>query len=167
MVLTTKIDGPAGCNSVKVALVCAIQHRARVPIRPIILREQDERERVGWFPLNRRSSRLMHLAAGDKIAGSVQLRVRWVHSVKAFLNCRIQALDVSVWRAYARPTYMLYFGGEGQLLISGSRSRHDIPAHALLHINIISCTWFARGALSSPHFVILCLRGTPHVRLPP
>ncbi len=49
---------------------------------------------MGWFPLNRRSSRLMHLAAGDKIAGSIQLRVRWVHSLKAFLQTRIQDLEV-------------------------------------------------------------------------
>lgn len=55
---------------------------------------QDEREHVGWFPLNRRSSRLMHLAAGDKIAGSIQLRVRWVHSLKAFLQTRIRDLEV-------------------------------------------------------------------------
>ena len=49
---------------------------------------------MGWFLLNRRSSRLMHLAAGDKIMGSVQLRVRWVHSAKAFLYARVQALEV-------------------------------------------------------------------------
>lgn len=55
---------------------------------------QDERERVGWFPLNRRSSRLMHLAAGDKIAGSIQLRVQWVHSLGAFLRCRVHGLEV-------------------------------------------------------------------------
>lgn len=59
------------------------------------LKKQDEREHVGWFPLNRRSSRLMHLAAGDKIAGSVQLRVQWVHSLKAFLHTRIHSLEVS------------------------------------------------------------------------
>lgn len=55
---------------------------------------QDERERVGWFPLNRRSSRLMHLAAGDKIAGSIQLRVQWIHSLGAFLRCRVHGLEV-------------------------------------------------------------------------
>lgn len=49
---------------------------------------------MGWFPLNRRSSRLMHLAAGDKITGSVQLRVRWVHSIDAFLKCRVEGLQV-------------------------------------------------------------------------
>lgn len=53
---------------------------------------------MGWFPLNRRSSRLMHLAAGDKIAGSIQLRVRWVHSIKAFLHTRIHDLEVGVAR---------------------------------------------------------------------
>lgn len=36
----------------------------------------------------------MHLAAGDKIAGSIQLRVRWVHSLKAFLHTRIHDLEV-------------------------------------------------------------------------
>lgn len=39
----------------------------------------------------------MHLAAGDKIAGSVQLRVRWVHSLRAFLNARVHGLEVSRW----------------------------------------------------------------------
>ena len=56
---------------------------------------------MGWFPLNRRSSRLMHLATGDKITGSVQLRVRWVHSPKAFLYARVQALEVRGNRAGA------------------------------------------------------------------
>lgn len=60
----------------------------------VFQREQDERERVGWFPLNRRSSRLMHLAAGDKITGSIKLRVRWVQSIKSFLHCRVQGLEV-------------------------------------------------------------------------
>jgi C2 domain len=46
----------------------------------------DQEERVGWFPLNRRSSRFMHLATGDKVSGSVQLRLRWVHSTGAFLG---------------------------------------------------------------------------------
>lgn len=59
-----------------------------------MMSEQDEKERVGWFPLNRRSSRLIHLAAGDKITGSVQLRVRWIHSLNALLRCRVQALEV-------------------------------------------------------------------------
>lgn len=59
-----------------------------------VMYEQDEKERVGWFPLNRRSSRLIHLAAGDKITGSVQLRVRWIHSMKALVWCRVQALEV-------------------------------------------------------------------------
>lgn len=60
----------------------------------VVVDKQDEEERVGWFPLNRRSSRLIHLAAGDKITGSVQLRVRWIHSLKALLRCRVQALEV-------------------------------------------------------------------------
>ncbi|CAM9278824.1 unnamed protein product, partial [Laminaria digitata] len=63
---------------------------------------QDERERVGWFPLNRRSSRLMHLAAGDKITGSIKLRVRWVQSIKSFLHCRVQGLESFLGNVEAR-----------------------------------------------------------------
>lgn len=38
----------------------------------------------------------MHLAAGDKITGSIKLRVRWVQSIKSFLHCRVQGLEVGV-----------------------------------------------------------------------
>lgn len=51
----------------------------------------------------------MHLAAGDKIAGSVQLRVRWVHSLRAFLNARVHGLEVSGW-AHVQATCDVVFG---------------------------------------------------------
>ncbi|CAM9173475.1 unnamed protein product, partial [Phaeothamnion confervicola] len=54
---------------------------------------QDQREQVGWFNLNRRSSRFMHLATGDKVSGSLQLRVRWVHSASMLLEHRCDALE--------------------------------------------------------------------------
>ncbi|CAN0026988.1 unnamed protein product, partial [Ectocarpus sp. 13 AM-2016] len=63
---------------------------------------QDEREHVGWFPLNRRSSRLMHLAAGDKITGSVKLRVQWVFSVEALLLSQIRGLELFLATVEAR-----------------------------------------------------------------
>ncbi|CAN0062711.1 unnamed protein product, partial [Ectocarpus sp. 8 AP-2014] len=63
---------------------------------------QDEREHVGWFPLNRRSSRLMHLAAGDKIAGSVKLRVQWVFSLDALLHTQIRGLELFLGTVEAR-----------------------------------------------------------------
>lgn len=59
--------------------------QAEVPLSVL----QDQRVRVGWFPLTRRSSRFMDLAAGDKISGSLKMRVRWIHSTHAFLEHRM------------------------------------------------------------------------------
>ncbi|CAM9467202.1 unnamed protein product [Chrysoparadoxa australica] len=53
---------------------------------------QDQKERLGWFPLTRKSSHLMHLGTGDSIYGSINLRLRWIHSTPAFLEDRVQSL---------------------------------------------------------------------------
>ncbi|KAG5189848.1 C2 domain-containing protein, partial [Tribonema minus] len=57
--------------------------QAAVPLDLLL----DQREHVGWFPLNQRASRLMALSQMDKPGGcgSVQLRLQWVHTKTALL----------------------------------------------------------------------------------
>ena len=52
----------------------------------------------------------MHLAAGDKITGSLKLRVRWVQSIKSFLHCRVQGLEVGVLVSFKGIVTTLAFG---------------------------------------------------------
>ncbi len=63
--------------------------QADVPLSVI----QDGKERHGWFPLTRRSSKFMHPGAAGQVSGSIKLRVQWLHRTSSFISYRIQELN--------------------------------------------------------------------------